>query len=427
MRPASPANDVRRCALAGLLPARCPRFAGSIQVGTRRRGKFVVLRSVSAGPLVGIDVTNNHRESAAAVSPSGSPPHPVRPCGVIARFGDLVSHADAGEVVSLGEGSTPLLHARYLSDVTGCTVYLKVEGANPTGSFKDRGMTTAVTAARSRGDRLLLCASTGNTAASAAAYAAQAGLDCAVLIPQGRIASGKLAQAHILGARIVQIDGNFDDCLTVARSLAETFPTVGLVNSINPDRIAGQKSAAYEICDTLSQSPQVHILPVGNAGNIHAHWLGYSDYLAEGIIDSRPRMLGVQAAGAAPLVTGSVVENPDTIATAIRIGSPASWQAALRVQSESNGMFCAATDAEILDGYRLVARAEGIFVEPSSAASIAGLVQAVQNGWIEPGSLVVCSVTGNGLKDPEVALSSMSESVAVVADPEAVASALTLT
>ena len=327
--------------------------------------------------------------------------------GLIAAYRDRLPVGDNWTPITLLEGGTPLIPAPRLSERTGCTVHLKVEGLNPTGSFKDRGMTMAVTDAVARGQRAVLCASTGNTSASAAAYAARAGITCAVLIPQGKIAMGKLAQAVMHGAKIIQIDGNFDDCLELARKMTTDFPTIALVNSVNPVRIEGQKTAAFEIVDVLGYAPDVHSLPVGNAGNITAYWKGYTEYHRDGIIGTLPRMLGTQAAGAAPLVHGAPVKNPETIATAIRIGSPASWNSAVEAQQQSDGRFLAATDDEILAAYHLVARLEGVFVEPASAASIAGLLKAVDDGWVKRGSTVVCTVTGNGLKDPDTALKDM--------------------
>ncbi|EIV41434.1 threonine synthase [Mycobacteroides abscessus 3A-0930-S] len=328
--------------------------------------------------------------------------------------------------MTLREGGTPLLPAARLSELTGCTVHLKVEGLNPTGSFKDRGMTMAVTDALARGQRAVLCASTGNTSASAAAYAAKAGITCAVLIPQGKIAMGKLAQAVIHGARIIQVDGNFDDCLELARKTTADYPTIALVNSVNPVRIEGQKTAAFEIVDALGTAPDIHALPVGNAGNITAYWRGYNEYHRDGLSDRLPKMLGAQAAGAAPLVNGAPVANPETIATAIRIGSPASWSGAVAAQQESGGKFLAVTDEEILNAYRLVASSEGVFVEPASAASIAGLLKSVADGWVAKGSTVVCTVTGNGLKDPDNALSGMPEVTPIPVQASAVAEALEL-
>ncbi|WP_078325307.1 threonine synthase [Mycobacteroides salmoniphilum] len=346
--------------------------------------------------------------------------------GLIAAYRDRLPIGDNWQPVTLREGGTPLLPAARLSELTGCTVHLKVEGLNPTGSFKDRGMTMAVTDALARGQRAVLCASTGNTSASAAAYAAKAGITCAVLIPQGKIAMGKLAQAVIHGARIIQVDGNFDDCLELARKTTADYPTIALVNSVNPVRIEGQKTAAFEIMDALGTAPDIHALPVGNAGNITAYWRGYNEYYRDGLSDRLPKMLGVQAAGAAPLVNGAPVANPETIATAIRIGSPASWSGAVAAQQESGGKFLAVTDEEILSAYRLVASSEGVFVEPASAASIAGLLKSVADGWVPKGSTVVCTVTGNGLKDPDNALSGMPEVTPIPVQASAVAEALEL-
>jgi threonine synthase len=346
--------------------------------------------------------------------------------GVIGAYPERMPVSAAAEVVTLGEGGTPLLPAPRLSRRTGCEVYLKVDGANPTGSFKDRGMTVAVTDALARGKKGVLCASTGNTSASAAAYAARAGLACAVLIPRGKIALGKLAQAVAHGARILQIDGNFDDCLELARKTAADYPVAELVNSVNPTRIAGQASAAYEICDELGRAPDVHCLPVGNAGNITAYWAGYRAYHRDGLVSELPRMFGYQAAGAAPLVHGEPVKNPETIATAIRIGAPASWGAAIIAKEQSGGRFAAVTDEDILHAYRLLAAMEAVFVEPASAASVAGLLQSTADGTLPRGSLVVCTVTGHGLKDPDTALLAAPEPVVVPIDPAAVADALEL-
>ncbi|MDM2033117.1 threonine synthase [Mycobacteroides abscessus] len=346
--------------------------------------------------------------------------------GLIAAYRDRLPIGENWQPVTLREGGTPLLPAARLSELTGCTVHLKVEGLNPTGSFKDRGMTMAVTDARARGQRAVLCASTGNTSASAAAYAAKAGITCAVLIPQGKIAMGKLAQAVIHGARIIQVDGNFDDCLELARKTTADYPTIALVNSVNPVRIEGQKTAAFEIMDALGTAPDIHALPVGNAGNITAYWRGYNEYHRDGLSDRLPKMLGAQAAGAAPLVNGAPVANPETIATAIRIGSPASWSGAVAAQQESGGKFLAVTDEEILNAYRLVASSEGVFVEPASAASIAGLLKSVADGWVAKDSTVVCTVTGNGLKDPDNALSGMPEVTPIPVQASAVAEALEL-
>jgi threonine synthase len=345
--------------------------------------------------------------------------------GIIEAYRDRVPVPDGARVITLGEGNTPLLPAHYLSELTGCDVHLKVEGANPTGSFKDRGMTVAITHALASGLKAVICASTGNTSASAAAYAVRAGLTCAVLVPQGKIALGKLAQAVLHGARILQVDGNFDDCLELARKTAADYP-VTLVNSVNPVRIAGQKTAAFEICDVLGEAPDVHCLPVGNAGNITAYWAGYSEYAADGVVKNTPRMFGFQAAGAAPLVLGEPVAEPDTIATAIRIGSPASWTAAVKAKEESNGLFEAVTDEKILEAYRLLAGREGVFVEPASATSVAGLLATAADGRLPRGSRVVCTVTGHGLKDPQTALAGNVEVEPLAVDPSAVAAALDL-
>ena len=336
--------------------------------------------------------------------------------GVIEAYRDRLPVAGGTPVVTLLEGGTPLLAAPTLSARTGCDVWLKVEGLNPTGSFKDRGMTVAITQAVAAGSKTVICASTGNTSASAAAYAVRAGLTCAVLVPAGKIALGKLAQALVHGATLLQVDGSFDDCLTVARELSEQYP-VTLVNSVNPDRIEGQKTAAFEICDALGRAPDVHCLPVGNAGNITAYWKGYTEY-----DHGRPRMLGFQAAGAAPFVTGAPVPRPTTIATAIRIGNPASWTQAVAARDESGGSITAVTDREILSAYRLLARSEGVFVEPASAAGVAGLLTA----GLEPGQTVVCTVTGNGLKDPDWAISGAPAPTTIPVDATAAAASLDL-
>ncbi|HJC60593.1 MAG TPA: threonine synthase [Candidatus Dietzia intestinigallinarum] len=346
--------------------------------------------------------------------------------GLIEAYRDRLPIGEDWEPVTLYEGGTPLIRATHLSAVTGCEVYLKVEGLNPTGSFKDRGMTMAVTDAKARGQRAVLCASTGNTSASAAAYATRAGMECAVLIPQGKIAAGKLAQAVMMGATIIQVDGNFDDCLELARKTTATYAEIGLVNSVNPVRIEGQKTAAFEIVDVLGRAPDLHFLPVGNAGNITAYWRGYTEYHADGIMPDRPRMMGVQAAGAAPLVDGAPVKNPETIATAIRIGAPASWDGAVAARDESGGTFRKRTDEQILEAYRTVAGKDGVYVEPASAASVAGLLDAHANGELEAGQTIVCTVTGNGLKDPDTALLGMPEVEPVPVDPSAVAGALGL-
>ena len=345
--------------------------------------------------------------------------------GVIGEYGSHLPDLPAGAAVTLGEGGTPLLPAPALSELTGCDVHLKIEGMNPTGSFKDRGMTVAVSLAAARGASTVICASTGNTSASAAAYAARAGLACVVLVPRGRIALGKLAQALVYGARLVQVDGNFDDCLELVRKLAACYP-VALVNSVNPDRLAGQKTAAFEVADALGDAPDVHCLPVGNAGNIAAYWAGYTEYLAAGLCSRAPRMLGFQAAGAAPLVSGEPVRDPVTVASAIRIGNPASWRLAEAASSESGGFFAAVADDQILAAYRLLAVREGVFGEPASAAGVAGLLAACRAGQVQPGSVVVCTITGTGLKDPDTAMADLPEPVTIAPDAAAAATALGL-
>jgi threonine synthase len=343
--------------------------------------------------------------------------------GVIDAYRSLLPVTEATPVITLLEGATPLLEAPTISERVGVQVLLKVEGLNPTGSFKDRGMTMAISKGVEEGAKVVMCASTGNTSASAAAYSARAGLTCAVVIPEGQIAMGKLAQALIHGARVVPVRGNFDDALTLVRELAERGG-VTVVNSINSYRIQGQKTAAFEIVDTLGDAPHVHCIPVGNAGNITAYWKGYSEYKVLGRATRAPRMLGWQAVGAAPLVTGEPVLHPETIATAIQIGNPASWHGAIAARDESGGHIGAVTDAEILDAYRLLAAGEGCFVEPASAASVAGLLKAARAGLIGMGETVVCTVTGHGLKDPQRAISEVQLGAAV--DPTAAAVAAEL-
>jgi threonine synthase len=345
--------------------------------------------------------------------------------GLIEEFRDRLPVGPQTPVVTLYEGNTPLLPAPELSARTGCDVYLKVEGSNPTGSFKDRGMTVAVSKAVEEGSKAIICASTGNTSASAAAYAARAGITCAVLVPTGKIALGKLAQALVHGARLLQVSGNFDDCLALASKLALDFP-VSLVNSVNPDRLEGQKTAAFEIVTGLGDAPHIHCLPVGNAGNISAYWMGYQQDAAAGHATRRPRMFGFQASGAAPIVNGAVVREPSTIATAIRIGNPASWTKAVDARNESGGIIDAVTDRDILQAYRLLARSVGVFVELGSAASVAGLLQATAQGRIERGQTIVCTVTGHGLKDPEWAISTAPAPTTIPADVLAAAKALDL-
>ncbi|MFI0447103.1 threonine synthase [Actinomadura sp. 6N118] len=346
--------------------------------------------------------------------------------GLIEEYRDRLPVTDQTPVVTLLEGGTPLVPANRLSQLTGCEVYLKVEGANPTGSFKDRGMTMAISKAAEDGAKAVICASTGNTSASAAAYAVRAGMTCAVLVPQGKIAMGKLAQALVHGARLLQVDGNFDDCLELARKLSVDYP-VALVNSVNKYRLQGQKTAAFEIVDALGDAPDVHCLPVGNAGNISAYWMGYKEYAADDVSSRTPRMLGFQASGAAPFVKGEPVLKPQTIATAIRIGNPASWDLAIAARDESGGAIDSVTDRQILRAYRMLASEEGVFVEPASAASVAGLLQAHEQGVVQSGSKVVCTVTGNGLKDPDWAISGAPAPTTVKVDAHAAASALGLT
>ena len=345
--------------------------------------------------------------------------------GLIEAYRDRLPVDADTPVVTLFEGGTPLVPAHELSRRTESTVYLKVEGANPTGSFKDRGMTMAISRAKQDGAQAVICASTGNTSASAAAYAVRAGMTCAVLVPKGKIAMGKLAQALVHGARLLQVDGNFDDCLELAQKLAVDYP-VALMNSVNPFRIEGQKTAAFEICDVLGRAPDVHCIPIGNAGNITAYWKGYLEYAADGVVERTPRMFGFQASGSAPIVLGAPVAKPVTIATAIRIGNPASWTQAETARDDSHGLIDAVTDRQILEAYRLLARTEAVFVEPASAASVAGLLMTAADGRLPAGSTVVCTVTGNGLKDPEWAISGAPAPVTVPVDALSAAAALGL-
>ncbi|WP_300345136.1 threonine synthase [Nesterenkonia sp.] len=323
--------------------------------------------------------------------------------GVIREYADRLPVDETTRVITLGEGGTPLVHAPALSALVNGEVHLKVEGMNPTGSFKDRGMTMAITAAVAEGAQAVVCASTGNTSASAAAYATQAGLTCAVLVPAGKISMGKLSQAVAHGAEIIQIDGNFDGCLDIARKLAENYP-VFLVNSVNPARIEGQKTAAFEVVDALGDAPDFHLLPVGNAGNITAYWKGYQEYCDDGVSSSRPVMWGFQAAGAAPIVAGHPITEPETVATAIRIGNPASWEYAEAARDESAGLIEAVTDEEILAAHRWLSAKEGVFVEPASASGVAGLLKKHAAGQAPEGRSWVITVTGHGLKDPDWAV-----------------------
>ncbi|MGO1511056.1 MAG: threonine synthase [Actinomycetaceae bacterium] len=336
--------------------------------------------------------------------------------GIITEYADRLPMGE-DRIVSLGEGGTPLVEAPALSERIGAQVWVKVEGANPTGSFKDRGMTTAMTKVASSGAEAVVCASTGNTSASAAAYAVRAGLTCAVVLPAGKIAAGKLAQAAVHGATLLAVDGSFDDCLRIVREMAEKYP-VALVNSVNPYRLQGQKTAAFEVVDALGDAPDIHVLPVGNAGNISAYWMGYNEYAGRTTAASMdesatrltpvatrvPRMWGMQADGAAPFVKGAVVEHPETVATAIRIGNPASWDLAVAARDDSGGRIESVTDAQILDAQALLAAEVGVFCEPASAASVAGLLAAAERGEVPAGATIVCTVTGNGLKDTETAL-----------------------
>jgi threonine synthase len=341
--------------------------------------------------------------------------------GVIEEYRPFLPVTASTPVITLGEGATPLLPAPRLSDRVGARVYLKFEGANPTGSFKDRGMTLAISKAAEQEVKAVICASTGNTSASAAAYAARAGLTCAVLIPQGHIALGKLAQALIHGARVLQVRGNFDDALEIVRSYGRQAAFT-VVNSVNPFRIEGQKTAAFEVVDDLGDAPDVHCIPVGNAGNITAYWKGYLEYREAGRSSKLPAMLGFQAAGAAPIVEGHPVEEPETVATAIRIGRPASWYGATAAASESGGAIAAVTDTEILDAYRFLASTESVFCEPASAASVAGLLKL----GVPSGSTVVCVLTGHGLKDPDVAVGQIPVPTPVDVDHDAIRAELGL-
>ena len=335
--------------------------------------------------------------------------------GVIEEYRDRLPVSDKTPIVSLREGGTPLVFACVLSEMLNNEVWLKVEGTNPTGSFKDRGMTMAISKAAEDGAKAVICASTGNTSASAAAYATKAGMNPVVLVPQGKIAMGKLAQAIAHGATLLQVKGNFDDCLDLARELSENYP-VALVNSVNPYRIEGQKTGAFEVVDLLGDAPDIHALPVGNAGNITAYWKGYEEYYQDGLASKKPMMWGFQAAGAAPIVKNKVIKKPETIATAIRIGNPASWQQAVAAKVASKGLIDSVTDKEILSAYKLVAAKEGIFVEPSSAAGIAGLIKLKSLKKLPTGKKIVITVTGNGLKDPQWILNSAPKPIIVPVD-----------
>jgi len=334
--------------------------------------------------------------------------------GVIEEYRDFLPVSDKTPIVTLFEGNTPLLPAPRLAEATDARmqIYLKCEGFNPTGSFKDRGMTVAVSKALETGSRAVICASTGNTSATAAAFAARAGLRAFVMVPKGSVALGKLSQAAIHGAKVLLVDGSFDQALTIVRQIAERHP-VTLVNSVNPFRLEGQKTAAFEVCDQLGRAPDYHLIPVGNAGNITAYWRGYREYHRAGRVKELPRMVGFQAAGAAPIYENRVIEEPRTVATAIKIGNPASWGPALEAMKDSRGWIDIVTDEEILRAYRLLAHEEGIFMEPASAATVAGLIKMIKGGRFEPGSTLVLTLTGHGLKDPDTALESASRPTTV--------------
>ncbi|MEW6543734.1 MAG: threonine synthase [Nitrospirota bacterium] len=345
----------------------------------------------------------------------------IRWRGVIEEYRKFLPVTEKTPVVTLGEGNTPLIPAARLARKIrpGIELYLKYEGANPTGSFKDRGMTLAISKALEAGAKAVICASTGNTSASAAAYGARAGLAVYVLIPAGKIALGKLSQAMMHQATVIQIEGNFDQALAIVKEIAAAYP-IELVNSINPFRIEGQKTAAMEVCDRLGSAPTFHVLPVGNAGNITAYWRGYREYLAAGQITRAPRMMGFQAAGAAPIVLGRIVENPQTVATAIRIGNPASWKGALQAVEESSGQIDMVTDEEILKAYQLVAAEEGVFCEPASAASVAGAIKLGAKGAFQEGDRIVCTLTGHGLKDADTAIGVSREPLTIKASRDEV-------
>lgn len=341
--------------------------------------------------------------------------------GVIEKYREYLPVNDKTPIITLNEGNTPLIYAGYLSKLVSdnCEVYLKYEGLNPSGSFKDRGMTLAISKAVEEGFNAVICASTGNTSASAAAYSAKAGIKCIVLIPAGAIAMGKLSQALIHAAVVLAVEGNFDEALTLVKEITANHP-IKLVNSLNPFRIEGQKTASFEICDSLKDAPDFQIMPVGNAGNITAYWKGYKEYKEQGKIKNLPKMIGFQAEGAAPIVLGHPVENPQTIATAIRIGNPASWKSALAARDESGGLIDMVSDDEIIDAYKLLAAKEGIFAEPASAASIAGLLKLNKKNYFNPGSRIVCILTGHGLKDPDRVIATIKEPKKVKPDLKSV-------
>ncbi|MDD3925361.1 MAG: threonine synthase [bacterium] len=345
--------------------------------------------------------------------------------GLIREYGEYLPVTDKTPVMTLLEGGTPLVEAPKLAKRVGKDIklYLKYDGLNPTGSFKDRGMTMAISKALEEGSKAVMCASTGNTSASAAAYSARAGIDCIVILPKGAIAMGKLAQALMHGARVIAVEGNFDDALRLVCEITDRYP-ITLVNSINPYRIEGQKTAAFEICDELGDAPLYHAIPVGNAGNITAYWKGYREYLQYGKTTRLPKMIGFQAAGSAPIVDGHPIEKPETIATAIRIGNPASWKSAEAARDESGGLIDKVTDEEILEAYRSMAQSEGVFAEPGSAASVAGVLKLARQDYFPDGSSIVCTLTGHGLKDPSCAIKSIGEPPTVAATLAAVLGAI---
>jgi threonine synthase len=341
----------------------------------------------------------------------------MRWTGLINYYREYLPVSEKTPVITLYEGRTPLIPAEFLNKATGLQVFLKYEGLNPTGSFKDRGMTMAISKAREKGVKIVMCASTGNTSASAAAYAARAGIKCVVLIPNGNIAVGKLAQAMIHQAQVIAIEGNFDDALNLVKEITAQYP-VELVNSLNPFRIEGQKTAAFEICDSLGDAPEFHAIPVGNAGNITAYWKGYKEYRLAGKSKALPKMLGFQATGSAPIVHDRIIENPETIATAIRIGNPAGWKTALEARDQSGGLIDAVTDDEILQAYHQLAAFSGVFVEPASAASVAGTIKLAKAGYFKghQGERLVCTLTGHGLKDPKTAMKDLAQPKVLKAD-----------
>jgi len=349
--------------------------------------------------------------------------------GIIEAYREYLPVSEKTPVVSLHEGNTPLIKADNLSKAIApdknLQIYLKYEGLNPTGSFKDRGMTMAISKAKEEGKTAVICASTGNTSASAAAYAARAGMKAYVILPKGAVAVGKLSQAMIYGAKIIALMGNFDDALTIVRQIGEKYP-VEVVNSVNPYRIEGQKTAAFEICDYLEEAPDFHFLPVGNAGNITAYWKGYKEYYQKGKVKKTPRMIGWQAEGAAPIVKGFPIKNPQTIATAIKIGNPYSWQPALQAAKESNGFIDAVSDEEILEAYKLIASTEGVFCEPASAASVAGVIKAYRKGLFKGSEIITCTLTGNGLKDPDTVIMASEKPIEMPPDINQIAKFLEL-